>query len=88
MNESIWIVTGHTGEYSDAREWIVCAFKTEAEAAEHVRLAQLEADKIDALRESRYSSGAANKYDPIMSMDYTGTYYRMEMCEIGFKLKE
>lgn len=34
--DSVWLVTGETGEYDDRTDWYVCVFPTEAEAQSYV----------------------------------------------------
>lgn len=36
MSETIWVVGGSTGEYSDRTEWVVDAWRSEAEAQARV----------------------------------------------------
>lgn len=35
-DEKVYIVVGHSGEYSDSRDWLVCAFEDENLARQHV----------------------------------------------------
>jgi hypothetical protein len=37
---TIYLVQGNCGEYSDYREWVVCAYRTEAKAKKHAVLAK------------------------------------------------
>lgn len=39
MKACLFLVYGRTGDYSDRREWVVAAYRDEAAAYEHVRLA-------------------------------------------------
>ncbi len=79
----IYVVIGYTGEYSDRTEWLVKAFNSEDAAKEHVLSATKRAKEIEATREDRYRSPkAANEFDPLMQMDYTGTYYNYESVEL------
>jgi len=78
MNErEIFVVVGQTGEYSDACEWLVAAYSNESDAQKHVEEATRVARAIAVLRESdgHDARGAANPYDPQMTIDYTGTTY-------------
>lgn len=40
MAETIYLVQGNCGEYSDYREWVVCAYRSEAMAREHATKAK------------------------------------------------
>lgn len=48
----IYVVMGHTGEYSDRREWPVCGYKTKEMAEEHAFQATKRAKEIFDLIES------------------------------------
>ncbi|HZF98301.1 MAG TPA: hypothetical protein VEY92_08675 [Pseudoxanthomonas sp.] len=73
MNEqTIYVVIGTTGEYSDCREWMVAAYMDKAMAEQHVTLASASAPKGDV---DWQDYEAKNPYDPGMSVDYTGTQY-------------
>lgn len=41
----IYLVRGHTGEFSDKREWTVAAYAEHTLATEHARLANLDAER-------------------------------------------
>lgn len=75
----IWIVQGSTGEYSDHREWMVCAYRDEAKAEQHARAAKEwyqknGCDKWDfQKRWEAKEKGLHNPFDPNMDIDYTGT---------------
>ncbi len=74
---TIWVVFGTTGEYSDRDEWPVRAFYSKSNAERLVAAATARANEIFASEE--YQSGV-NPYDPEMKMDYTGTtYYVVEV---------
>ncbi len=77
MSIQIHVVMGSTGEYSDRRQWTVCAYQDKERAINHADLAKLEAHKIEKARKDRYdySEDDVNPYDLKMSMDYTGTDY-------------
>lgn len=46
MSEFIYIVSGHTGIYSDRREWVVCWCVTHEDAVAHSKAAAEEVEKI------------------------------------------
>lgn len=74
--KTIYVVMGQTGEYSDRSEWPVMAYTDKPSAEKHADDAMMEARRLKADQEY----GAKNKYDPNMSMDYTGTdYYVMDV---------
>lgn len=76
----VYVVMGTTGEYSDHREWPVCAFKDERSAQQHVTACDEEARRvyIDVevnFRLNRITGNPDSKLDPNMETDYTGTKY-------------
>ena len=82
--KTVYVVMGYTGEYSDNREWPVCAFFDEEKAKERVVLAGERAREIfskykDILWDSEIEP---NEYDPHMDMDYTGTSYFYHTVEV------
>jgi hypothetical protein len=79
----IYIVRGQTGEYSDQQEWIVCAYTDEQTAETHVVEAQAEATNI--FKEGDRWNPRKNPFDPFMRVDYTGTKYWVEECELDPK---
>ena len=46
----VFVVIGSTGEYSDRTEWVVCAYKDEELAKQHVVLAKQRAQEIRVTR--------------------------------------
>ena len=79
--KEIWLVKGYTGEYSDARDWTVFGYTTEAEANKHRDAAQaavLGSEEWDYEKRSRFK----NPHDPQCTIDYTGATYRVEMVEV------
>lgn len=40
MPDTIYLVQGNCGEYSDHREWVVCAYRDEVMAQEHAKAAK------------------------------------------------
>jgi hypothetical protein len=80
---TIYVVFGRTGEYSDAQEWTVCAFRNEEKAKELVENATRRAKEIEVSRPSDYHNPiGGNEYDPHMLMDYTGTTYTYGPVEL------
>ena len=85
----IWIVEGSTGEYSDHREWILCAFTTEAAANALVLQASARARELQQKYPASYwfswdndDGKERNEFDPQMEIDYTGVNYRTIKCEL------
>jgi hypothetical protein len=87
---NIWTVNGSTGEYSDHRKWIVCAYCSEKEAAEHAANAQARANLLQAEYDYYSIPTGTNEFDPQMRMrsDYTGTDYYVSMIELRDAPKE
>lgn len=78
----IFVLFGHTGEYSDRQEWLVKAFVSQT-LAEEVRdrcNAYAKAAPDDWDEREKYE--ANNPDDPSMTMQYTGTEYRIEETEL------
>ena len=76
--DTVYIVMGTTGEYSDREEWPVCAYTNEQAAQQHVEAAEKRAKEIEVLwrgNEYRMPEGLKNEHDPDMAMEYTGTHY-------------
>lgn len=86
--KTLHIVTGSTGEYSDRREWLVQAHRTKAAARRHGIACQEAADALYrkyAPTEMDYDRipDKANKFDPRMGTDYTGTHYYVQTCPVS-----
>lgn len=81
----IWIVYGSSGEYSDHREWSVCAYPTEELANQHASLAQARA--ADLFRRDRgrlQIPEGANEYDSLMTSydgDVEYSVFKLELRE-------
>ncbi len=77
MTQTLYVVMGTTGEYSDRSEWPVRAFIDETAAETLAVLATARAKEIEDTKGNRYSSipDGANEHDQQMQMDYTGTKY-------------
>ena len=76
--DTIYIVFGTTGEYSDRTEWPVAAYADKAQAETHVTLAE-SWERLNGRDYSRLAydrrSQLVNPYDPGYTRDYTGTSY-------------
>lgn len=75
--DTIYVVFGSTGEYSDRQKWLVKAFHHEDDAKQLVEDATKSADSIYAKygREHYGPYNGKNTFDPDMRMEYTGTRY-------------
>ena len=81
----IHIVEGHTGEYSDHRDWPIAAYYSEEKAKQHVVLATEAANELYSKHDDYGDiddSDEKNPYDPDMKTDYTGTRYNYYSVEI------
>ena len=80
-----YVVMGTTGEYSSKTEWLAMAYLSEEKAKKHVTQASdwfranVESGQIDILNEDKFK----NPYDPDMQVDYTGTAWYYEECELN-----
>ena len=81
----IYAVIGHTGQYEDNREWIVCAYPNQDSAEGHAQRAKRRADEIFVETGGRFSGyrvahfgGPVNEFDSEMQMDSSGTSYIVE----------
>lgn len=73
--DKLFVVIGTTGEYSDRSEWLVRAFKREADARTYVEALQ---DRRKQLPQRDWENdlaieAAMREFDPQYSEDYTGT---------------
>ena len=82
---SIYVVFGTTGEYSDRIEWVVKAFHTEEQAIEFVTNVTERKDKAEApynvnhyVPYNAIEKVAKEIGDPNYHSDYTGTRYYYE----------
>ena len=88
MSQTIYVVLGSTGEYSDRGEWLSKAFHTEAEARAFVaflteKRQQIAVDHVRLDWELR--SGVEEKmraFDPNYQEDYTGTRWFVSPVEL------
>ncbi len=86
-DRTIWIVMASTGEYSDRRMWLVCAYRDEQLAHRHADAAAIAAkallergredDDADAIRwDAAGLRAAMGELDPVGElMQSTGTDY-------------
>lgn len=70
--KKLHVVQGTSGEYSDRREWIVCAYEDKAKAEAHAEAAKRWYQENDCHR-LRHGKDFSNPFDPGMQLDYTGT---------------
>lgn len=88
----IYVVFGATGEYSDRREYAICAYRDQFLAQQHIERATIRANYIlveseKANSEYEYRRNATSEYDlNIAEMDYTGTRYFYSTIEVLDKL--
>lgn len=83
--DTVFVVRGQTGEYSDHIEWLVCAYDNKELAEEHVRLAEARSSELAAwvcpVCEERWRYHYAGKKCPNKPLNqydhdfYTGTTY-------------
>lgn len=75
--QSIFIVEGSTGEYSDHCEWPVAAYFSEEQAKLHVQKATERAKELIAKCDGwGWEEKQLNQWDRSMHVDYTGVNYR------------
>lgn len=82
MTDTIYVVLGTTGEYSDRMEWVVRAFRNEKTAQDQVEFltekwAALKAGLERYTDEYRNAEKAMTEWDPNFYEDYTGTSWWM-----------
>lgn len=85
-SETIYVVTGSTGEYSDRSEWLVYAFHTEEAAQAYVDLLGVERQKLPQRswdwNDDQKIELAMRAFDPRFSEDYTGTSWFVQAVEL------
>lgn len=81
----IFLVQGNCGEYSDYREWVICAYHDEAKAKDHARLAK-EWREQKITYEMPYDERAKlkNPYDPD---DYYGVHQDTDWTAYGVEIR-
>lgn len=72
--ETIWLVSGETGEYADLIEWNVCAFPNEEYAVQFQKLCQDGANVAKGLS-GKDRENYSHPHDPDFYMSYTGATY-------------
>jgi hypothetical protein len=76
MGQTIYLVLGTTGEYSDHTEWNVAAYTEKTAAEEHARLLNEWVKGTDVFDfDARKDKAQKCPYDPMCEIDYTGTEY-------------
>ena len=80
MSETVYVVFGETGEYSDRSDWPVKAYLSQQVAQELVVKATARANELFAYHYRDYKVSGVNEFDQNMRMDYTGTKYYI--CEV------
>lgn len=95
MNKIIYVVSGHCGEYSDSRDWLVKAFTDRIKAYNHVTELSRISQELYAKYDEDYTWPDDYYLDPgelamnqIHLLDsnfqhyYTGTNYTVEELEL------
>lgn len=90
----IYLLTGNTGEYSDYREWTVCAYTNRADAEAHMTLLDAMAKSVqmrsledyDARIKAEEEIRAAEHGDPDACIDYTGIGWHVDEVVLKSKL--
>lgn len=87
----IYLVWGDTGEYEDAREWVVKAFKKKEDAQALVDFLNKKCKELEcstnnykqlySFEEEEGRDQKMKVFDPHFSCDYTGTHYSLGVCE-------
>lgn len=87
----MFVVMGTTGEYSDRKEWLVCAYENETLARTHAEEAQKAAARL-TVQYGHYHrielDDDAKKWDADMDFDYTGTDYTVVEVPLRQSLPE
>lgn len=75
--DKIYVVMGHTGEYSDRDEWPVVAVAAKADAEQYVKDLEVQYQSLPEDRDERWFASDARKaamsLDPNFREDYNGT---------------
>lgn len=90
MKDTVYIVTGYTGEYADQKDWPVAAYLSENVAETHCAAANQWAKDNGVHMAEAGPTGwptstrdLRNPFDDEMALDYTGTEYRIVPVEFG-----
>lgn len=86
MSKTIYLLQGNTGEYSDYQDWIIACYTNKKEAEKHLKLLQEEVKEKE--KTALYRHNIKTKYDPNISIDYTGVFYNVIEFETVDSLKE
>lgn len=92
MSKNAYVVIGSTGEYSSTSEWIVAVYSDEDMAKNHAEMAESFAKTIFDPEDPKQHDNRhkrkmkPNPFDKKMEMDYTGTYYRVEVARFREEL--
>lgn len=81
----IYIVTGSTGEYDDRYEWNVKAFSSKEKADDlcgALNKLMEGASKLKHKERYELQEMIQESLDRLCSIDYTGTYYNIEILEL------
>lgn len=84
--ETVYVVRGSTGEYSDRSEWLVRAFINEDAAKDYAERCGQHARAFaerERIAGTYIDSDGQNPLDSNFHCDYTGTYYTVEACPLG-----
>lgn len=82
VTTTVYVIRGTTGEYSDRKEWVVCAYSDEQLAKDHVLAATKWAHEEHARMGTYGELERASPYDPDIRIDYTGTAYRYDAVQV------
>lgn len=85
----IYIIQGSTGEYSDHKEWVVCALRDKQKAQEFIHQLVQEANTILSKFKNKNEWRRSNDWhpevpsnDPQFAVDYTGFNYNLIETEL------
>ena len=81
----VYIVTGHTGEYEDRWDWNVKAFTSKEKAdnlCEALNVLVKDSKELDWDDRDKLVEKIQQSLDPMCSIDYTGTYYKVDQLEV------
>ncbi len=82
--DTVYVVMGTTGQWSDRAEWPVIAYTDEADAKAHVLRASQRARELFVQYERWYNiPKGANEHDPFMQADNPGTLYFYVSVGVG-----
>lgn len=87
----MYAVIGHTGEYSDHTQWLVCVYPEEEQAKQHAELANVAVKELqrelnaiedrdltwDEEQQARQKLLREFPYDANVAVDYTGSRYEV-----------